>query len=408
MREVFDLYVEKQGTPDDYVCAEITLPATQYELLEVMDWVRPGSPDQLDFFVEQYRSGFEFLAPHILPTANLFSLNALAEKLAELDDRQAVAFHGLVVMESGPKGEKLSLQRLLDLAYSADCCHVVDALSDSQLGRFYAENGFVPEVDDLPDKVYDLLDFEQIGRQMRMAEGGIFLPGSKDGPGGYVVRHSDLVQAPPIPTGPPSKPDYIFRLNVSTIPMLQEGRPRRYAQLTLPATGEQIQKALDEVRAADPEEVMAAILDGPLHCLTGNILFNEDIATLNTLAKELAQMYENGTIPTFKAVLEELGAVDLDQIADLTADVGEYTLESDIRGVEDVAEDELKTLLCERDAERVMKHLDLHAYGQEALARDNAVVTHYGLLCRKDRQPIQAPAEQKQEEGPGMGGMEMM
>src|SRR5699024_11995317 len=74
-----------------------------------------------------------------------------------------------------------------NLAASADCCHVVrEARSPSQLGRFYAENGFVPEIESLPDSVFELLDFELIGRRAQQGEGGVFTDY------GYVVQNSDL------------------------------------------------------------------------------------------------------------------------------------------------------------------------------------------------------------------------
>ena len=62
---------------------------------------------------------------------------------------------------------ELTMQDLRDLAASTDCCHVVDATDDAQLGRFYAENDFVQEVEGVSDGVFALLDFAKIGKMMR-------------------------------------------------------------------------------------------------------------------------------------------------------------------------------------------------------------------------------------------------
>ena len=59
--------------------------------------------------VEEYH-GYEYLAKYILPQPDLYGLNALAEKLSELTDDEAIAFHGLVQMEAGKSDGKLSLQ----------------------------------------------------------------------------------------------------------------------------------------------------------------------------------------------------------------------------------------------------------------------------------------------------------
>ena len=68
------------------------------------------------------------------------------------------------------------MQNLRDLAISAgaDCCHVVGATSDAELGRFYAENGFMEELDGLSDGVFEMLDFGKIGKALRTGEDGTF------------------------------------------------------------------------------------------------------------------------------------------------------------------------------------------------------------------------------------------
>ena len=87
-------------------------------------------------------------------------------------------------MEDAKGQDSLDICRAIDLAYSTACCHVVpSALNDSQLGRFYAENGFFSELDKLSDEMFELLDFESIGTKMRKGEGGVFTTH------GYVVQH---------------------------------------------------------------------------------------------------------------------------------------------------------------------------------------------------------------------------
>lgn len=86
------------------------------------------------------------------------------------------------------KGQtELPLCRLIDLANSADCCHVAPGVgNDEQLGRFYVDNDFPVLPSGLPEEVYEVLDYAAIGRKARMEEGGVFTSG------GYVVQHSDL------------------------------------------------------------------------------------------------------------------------------------------------------------------------------------------------------------------------
>ena len=76
-----------------------------------------------------FRSGY--LVPFLSEPHDLNELNALAQKLSELDDLQEVAFEGLLAIECKTKKEPIELSDLIDLAYSTDRCHVVDdALND--------------------------------------------------------------------------------------------------------------------------------------------------------------------------------------------------------------------------------------------------------------------------------------
>ena len=62
---------------------------------------------------------------------------------------------------------------MIDLAYSADFCPVANATTDEQLGRFYAENDFIPALEKVPDSIFEYLDFEMLGRKARFEEGGV-------------------------------------------------------------------------------------------------------------------------------------------------------------------------------------------------------------------------------------------
>ena len=403
MRSVIDVYLAKRDGPGDEAYATLSLPARPYEILDALERVRPDGPDDVDLAVEEYH-GFSYLAPYILPQPDLYGLNALAEKLSELNEYEATAFHGLVRMEADKADGKLSVRRLLDLAYSTDCCHVVaDVLNYSQLGRFYADNGFVPEVENLSDEAFDLLDFELIGRKMKSGEDGVFMERSADEPGGYVVRHEELKQAPSIPAGPPQKPDYIFRLNLRLIPAIPAPTDgKKLVEISLPATDEQILTALDMLGASGLNDTMGAILDGPLPGLRSEVFVGSEILLANELAERIRGMSDQ-ELGVLKAVMGVAGFDTLDDVIELAGRTDEYSFDPGIRSVEQAAEAELNAMLGEKDAGLVIQHVNLFSFGKALLEQHNTAVTPYGRLQRRDGQPIQA-----MEQEPGMGGMEGM
>ena len=131
--------------------------------------------------------GREYLEEHLPEDMDLTELNLLAEKLASLEPVQEAAFEGLVRMDLDKGTMELPLCRLIDLANSADCCHVAPGVeNDEQLGHFYVDNDFPVIPPGLPEEVYEVLDYAAIGRKARMEEGGVFTSE------GYVVQHTDL------------------------------------------------------------------------------------------------------------------------------------------------------------------------------------------------------------------------
>lgn len=179
-KKIFGIYLAKLDAPNSEAHARLELPASPLELHDAMDKVQLQENEELYLEIDDYY-GFEYLAPHLMELdASLNELNDLAGRLAVLDETEQEAFDGLLRLEIQRKvesnGSILTMQDLRTLAVSAgaDCCHVVGATSDAELGRFYAENGFMEELDGLSDDVFEMLDFGKIGKALRTGENGTF------------------------------------------------------------------------------------------------------------------------------------------------------------------------------------------------------------------------------------------
>ena len=224
-----------------------------------MEKVRLQTDDILYMEVEDYFA-FEYLSPHLDGLdISLNELNDLAAQLAALDEVQGIAFEGMFSIEVQRKvnanGGVITLQDLRDLAVSAktDCYHVVDAADDAQLGRFYAENDFIPELDGVSDAVFKMLDFAGIGRMMRCSENGVFV-GSL-----YVLQDGELTTAPPAQKTLPEKPGYLFRLTLGLHPDIGDART---VTLDLPAAEAELLDAQEQLGAEGWEGVTVIDYDG--------------------------------------------------------------------------------------------------------------------------------------------------
>ena len=403
MNKVFELYIAN-ALRDEERYAVLDLPATPYEMQDALERVGCRSSEEAYYQVEEYLD-FEYLESVLSPDCSLNHLNALAEKLSGLDDRQSIAFEGLLRMEQEKNEGQISIHTLLQLAHNADCCHVVESVvSDGQLGRFYAENGFVPEVEGMSDAAFELLDFEKVGKMARMGECGVYVPSGTSGLSGYVVQHSDLKSAPEITLNQPVEPAYTIHLRLTAHHDNLPFAGTDVVDLKLPAEDNALEMAVRCLGYVDWGAVECTCLDCKVPQLAEHITNAVPFETIERLGDVLAQM-SAAALPAYKALMTATHCQNIVDALDLAEQLDEYILSPSIASPEDAAAEELAFILPEKAAKMIRPHINLHTYGQALLASRNNIQTEYGLLERRDGQSIQTIGQQKQE--PQLGGMEL-
>ena len=393
-KKIFNIYLAKADVPNNEAYATLELPASPWELWDVMEKVRLKDGEELYMEIEDYYA-FSCLAPHLADLdITLMELNDLAAQLAALDKVQGVAFDGLLRMEVQKKidtnGGIITMQDMRDLAVSArtDCYHVVDAADDAQLGRFYADNDFIPELDSIPNKVFELLDFSKIGKKMRQAEKGIFV-GSL-----YVLWDGELAAAPPCPKGLPPKPDYLFRLTLGLHPDMGDDRT---AVLTLPAS-EELTAVQEQLGTLNWENTVVLDYDGILPNAAFFADLPMELEAFNELAAAVRDMLSpEKQLPKLKALLEQFEVRDIKTAMSLTEHLDDYVLTPEISSAQETAIDQLHFMTDNHSAELLISHVNLYTYGCDIMKEDNASLTPYGLLHRVDYQPMLTPIQQSQE-----------
>lgn len=388
-KKVFAMYLAKEGNPNSDAYAKLDLPASPWELWDALDKVRLQKDDILYMEIEDYYA-FEYLAPNLDGLEiSLNELNDLAALLSALDEVQEVAFDGFLRMEVQNKvdtnGGVITMQDIRDLAVSAktDCYHVVDAADDAQLGRFYAENEFVPELDGISDEVFEMLDFAGIGRMMRCSENGVFV-GSL-----YVLQDGELTTAPPVQKTLPEKPGYLFRLTLGLHPDIGDART---VTLDLPAAEAELLDAQEQLGVEGWEGVTVIDYDGIIPYAAEFTDLPMELEELNAFTKA-ARDIPRSEVPKLKPLLEQYEVRDIETAMLLTEHLADYILTPGISSPQEAAIDELNFTMDVPSAELLLPHVNLFAYGNEIIKDDNAALTSYGLLHREDYQPMQTPVQ---------------
>ena len=401
MGNVFDVYLANGEQPESEAYAELSLPAAPYQMQDALDKVRLAEGEALYWEVTEYHQ-FEELSTCLSGDCTLQDLNALAQRLAELDEQQRTAFAGLLRMEQKKEGA-IPVSRIIDLAYSTDCCHVVDeVLNDVQLGRFCAESGFIPGTEELPDALFDLLDFERIGREHRQREGGVLVERTADHPGGYVERYGELAEAYKTLDLTPKQPDYTILLEQSRRSITSSDGGGTAVQVKLPAPPEALRAALDAAGTRQWREKGWRCLDCRVPMLSAVISgAGASLDDLNRLAQRLADM-EPEALTAYKALLELTGCANLLEAGQLMDSLDKYILSPQYSSPTSVAMGELSAVLGQKDAAMLAPHLNLHQYGQSLIEKRGGALTSYGLLQWPGDQPTNTL-----KESPKQGGMEM-
>ena len=392
-KKVFAVYLAKEGNPNSDACAKLELPASPWEVWDAMEKVRLKDGEALYMEIDDYYA-FEYLAPHLEELdISLNELNDLAARLATLDEVQGIAFEGLFSMEVQKKvntnGGIITLQDLRDLAVSAktDCYHVVDAADDAQLGRFYAENEFIPELDGVSNEVFEMLDFAGIGRMMRCSENGVFVNSL------YVLRDGELTTAPPVQKTLPEKPGYLFRLTLGLHPDIGDART---VTLDLPAAEAELLDAQEQLGVEGWEGVTVIDYDGIIPYAAEFTDLPMDLEELNAFTKT-ARDIPRSEVPKLKALLEQFEVQDIETAMLLTEQLADYILTPGISSPQEAALDQLCFIMDREEAVRLIPYVNLFNYGETVIHADNAALTSYGLLHREDYEPMLSPMQQKQE-----------
>ena len=379
------------SNPDNGAYTTLALPAEPYAVLDAWDRLRPAPDTAILWEIGDYGE-FTCLFPTLQSGEDFPALNALAERLASLDSRQRTAFEGLVRLESSRSGI-IPLRMFAALAEQAEHCQVVpEATDDASLGRVYAANGSIPEVKDVPDKVFELLDFQLLGRRIRQSAGGVFTRQ------GYVVPDGNWKPAQgQEPRSAPEAPTGFFRLE------LRLGEER--AELTLPA-GQELVEVRDQMEAVGISNCTVTAFHSLVPQIPEAWATPERLDTLNCLAIRLTVLEDREPLKLikYKAVLEASPPTSLEDAMALTERLDAYNLNWAAASPEDVARGELRRSMGEENAALLCRYLNLYGYGEALIQQYGGELTDYGLLTRVDGRPVQEPLPpQRMLGGMGMG-----
>lgn len=382
MAKIMRVYLCGQDWTESHEEMYMDLPATPWELVDALEKLNLVCEGDLYIQAEEYYD-FDYIQGFIPESTSLSRLNELCAVLDGMDEQDRIGFRGLLKSSAFFDRFNLGFDRLMDLALARDCYHIAaDVSSDEPLGRFLCQNGFVEGADELPEKMFKLLDFQKIGKDFRMAEHGAFADGC------YVAPDGDIPHRE-IPYGI-SPPEYIVMLDVVN----KEDASKRWP-LALPSVPAEMDSVLKRAGADSWSEVNCLCVDCQVPQLMEAITQVNNVAIANRFAEMLDRLPVE-EVSKLKAILEVTNCEDLTSASLIAQDLDSYRLTENIRNQEDMGRCRLTYLLPDEDRDLILKHINLYAYGKEIMEQTpEAAMSPYGHVERTDGQPILSQTQQQ-------------
>jgi len=355
-----------------YTDAHLYLPVTSAEIQDALEKARVDS-EHPDFTIADYECKLDFLNELLPQKASLDELNYLAQRLSGMSDVEKAAFEGAVKME-----KETDLAKLINITYNLTGCHVIFGVhNDEKLGKFYVDNEYVTELEEVPEKVLQYIDYQKVGHIYREEEKGVFTKN------GYVVQtESDMkvvYDGSNIPKAD-GNTNYVF--NLYLIKGCYEPEKAKGVWLKLPVSEYEIAEALSELGAVSLNECAITHCKSSMPCFEDVFSESEDIEKLNILSNAIYKIADSNMGAKYKAALQYENCTDLDFAIDVAQNLDCYNFYPSLSSPEDYGRQILLNASKFPHDDMAFKLLDFRRYG-EAKMKDNGVKsTEYGLVCR--------------------------
>lgn len=414
IEKIFEVEISNGGLKGYKTATVLRMPCTQAEFRDALQKARVQDVKTCENELTNIRYP-GITADMIGRNVDLLELNLLAVRLTMLGEDDRMGLEGLLQIEQESHTTPFSLSRLINLTFNADICLLAPHVSNpKELGALLYESEMLSnEAMALVDTIEEGSDFrerllELLGAQHQEEYNGVFTRWGYAEPGGdfkEIYRKGEMFCF-----SRPSAP-VVLEVSKGFFDDSQYDNDKT-AILNLPASDADIWRAVGEVDAASLEECAFHCIDCEIPALRDAIDDAIDqeggIGLANEFTKDLAQQekawHEMDWIK-YKALLSVAEGVGLEDAINLMRNLDAYDFHPEVAEPWGYAELALREKYPNLP-EELLQTPQAAQIGQKLLERDNAAITEYGMIRRKDKGPLPS-FQPKQADTPTWGGMEL-
>ncbi|MFI3227287.1 MAG: hypothetical protein R3Y09_07745 [Clostridia bacterium] len=358
----------------------------------------PTFKEHIEDFIEKIGSTSEFYGIDALNTeeypscnalrvrnSDIYSINHLAEKIAELDLIERFAFEG-VVQKFDYSG--IDQTDLINYAHNIKVGKGADAIPATdhvELAEFYMDCNLIPEIAEIKGDawqwIYDHLDFEQVGKEIEQKSGGIFTNDA-------FVTFSEPDKLFDGTFKPAKELGCVFNLEIG---LKEETEKSQRVTVTLPNRDSKLNGLLFDLGVLSFDELNCYKIESRIPILEPMDFEMWEIFRLDSLAREIENFTDCDKLTTYKAMIDSLKIIDLERIAVASDFMDDFELKTEVRTPVDYAKTKLKVTL----PDELIDSLDIAKYGRNIALKDGASLTDYGALIPKDGLTLDQKIDEK-------------
>ena len=416
-KKMFEVEIRNNGPKGYETAVSLRMPATWSEFHDALQKAR--IKDGRSCGNELLYVGYDGLQRGMIGrNINLYDLNLLAQRLTALTLEENTGMETLLAMEWSRHRGSVSLEHLINLTYNTDVCCLAPQVSNFQeLGAFLYESEM------LSKEAMALLDTTEEGSEFRASLLKLMAEQHKEDHGGVFTKrgYAELGgEIKPIYMYQPGETIYFHRSGAPVVLEVRKGffNDPQYdndntAILNLPAIDKDIWQAVEAVDAASVEECVFRCTDCLIPSLRDAIdeaLEDGGLDQVREFAGQLAQKERTWGAAEFiryKALLAASGQPSLGNAAQLLEEAEQYELLPEVAETWDYVELMAREKYPDLPPE-LFQTPQAANVGRTMLEEGNATITDYGLLRRKDGQPLPSFTQEHQSEevsSPQMVGM---
>ncbi|GAA6455442.1 hypothetical protein [Flavonifractor plautii] len=416
-KKMFEVEIRNNGPKGYETAVSLRMPATWSEFHDALQKAR--IKDGRSCGNELLYVGYDGLQRGMIGrNINLYDLNLLAQRLTALTPEENTGMETLLAMEWSRHRGSVSLEHLINLTYNTDVCCLAPQVSNFQeLGAFLYESEM------LSKEAMALLDTTEEGSEFRASLLKLMAEQHKEDHGGVFTKrgYAELGgEIKPIYMYQPGETIYFHRSGAPVVLEVRKGffNDPQYdndntAILNLPAIDKDIWQAVEAVDAASVEECVFRCTDCLIPSLRDAIdeaLEDGGLDQVREFAGQLAQKERTWGAAEFiryKALLAASGQPSLGNAAQLLEEAEQYELLPEVAETWDYVELMAREKYPDLPPE-LFQTPQAANVGRTMLEEGNATITDYGLLRRKDGQPLPSFTQEHQSEevsSPQMVGM---